>query len=985
MAGLSVGELFASLKLDTRGFEQGLASAKVGLQGVDAQVGKTGGFFKGLGDTLSKTAATAMRATAVGVAGLGAGLLGTSVAGFKMNATLDTVRAQMEAFTGSQERAAEVMKFVQQEAAATAFDVGEMGKATASLIPASKASGVAIQDLVKQAEILSAVNPEEGLEGAAFALREALSGDFTSVIERFNIPRQRLNELKEQGVPAMEAISTALKEMGIDFSIVEKQAATLPGQWDLLTGTFSQLAGTVTKPVFDVVAGHLTTLNARLAENMPQIEAVAAAIGGRLVDGFTFLGNAGKVAIGFFQDVGSTIRNLLDSTLVPGVSILDGFRVAFSKIFSGDLSEGFSLLMESIGAFGGQLGEKLSILGQMFVDWIGPKIPPMLVELGRLLGAVATWVVTTALPAIVERLGKWAAAFIDWVGPQIPKLIDELQKLLERAGSWLADTALPAIAGNLAKWGLALIEWVVPRIPGLLVELGKLLADMLGWIVGTALPGIIKQLGEWGWAFLNWIGDIVLPQLPGKLNEIKDSLATWFTGTAIPRVKELVGDLAQGIIDRFNDSKQSVIDTLKSPFEWIRDNVGSILETAVKNALRKLDSAGRGIGEFVAGAGRALNSIFDALDLGHPFSEANPWQGIPGLATGGSVVEGGLTKVGEKGTELLWLPPGAKVIPHDPTEKILAGVDSGPMHAVGGPVDVGKNILAGVKSVAAGAFDTITDWMQKGASWVVNQAFDAFGVGLDLPGLMSSLGGAVFSKIKSAAIEMIHTVLEGLAAGGDWVKPLLSYIVTQEYGPASGALGYNFHTGIDLAGPPGSMVRAAKGGRVASAGWNDGYGNAVILEHANNLRTLYGHMRSIMVSLGEMVRSGQPLGPQGSTGNSTGAHLHFETMQNGIRVNPRNFIPALASGGVFNSPTLALLAETARAQPEIVTPERLMRQIVREELGGLFGPAGIAHAGNEQPIHVHVTSVLDGRKVGESVAPVVIGRFNSGMRRRGLG
>jgi len=95
-----------------------------------------------------------------------------------------------------------------------------------------------------------------------------------------------------------------------------------------------------------------------------------------------------------------------------------------------------------------------------------------------------------------------------------------------------------------------------------------------------------------------------------------------------------------------------------------------------------------------------------------------------------------------------------------------------------------------------------------------------------------------------------------------------------------------FHKGVDLAAPAGTPVVAALPGRVISAGYESGYGNTVLVEHDGGLRTRYGHLASINVKAGDRVTSDDALGKVGSTGRSTGAHLHFEVIRNGKQVDP---------------------------------------------------------------------------------------------------
>lgn len=100
-------------------------------------------------------------------------------------------------------------------------------------------------------------------------------------------------------------------------------------------------------------------------------------------------------------------------------------------------------------------------------------------------------------------------------------------------------------------------------------------------------------------------------------------------------------------------------------------------------------------------------------------------------------------------------------------------------------------------------------------------------------------------------------------------------------------LGYErFHAGVDLGASWGSPIVAAADGRVLSAGWRGGYGRAVEIVHVSGIETLYGHMSRIAAAPGELVRQGEVIGYVGSSGLSTGPHVHFEVLKNGRAVNP---------------------------------------------------------------------------------------------------
>lgn len=152
----------------------------------------------------------------------------------------------------------------------------------------------------------------------------------------------------------------------------------------------------------------------------------------------------------------------------------------------------------------------------------------------------------------------------------------------------------------------------------------------------------------------------------------------------------------------------------------------------------------------------------------------------------------------------------------------------------------------------------------------------------------------------SASTPSTTPVTSAPASGGMFQRPA-SGRLTQGWGPASGAYGYTFHNGLDIAAAVGTPIYAAQTGTVTTAGWGGAYGNHVIITHVLNGQvwtTVYAHLSSVSVSAGQRVSQGQNIGGMGSTGNSSGSHLHFEIHRGGYSyssssagntVNPASF------------------------------------------------------------------------------------------------
>ena len=124
-----------------------------------------------------------------------------------------------------------------------------------------------------------------------------------------------------------------------------------------------------------------------------------------------------------------------------------------------------------------------------------------------------------------------------------------------------------------------------------------------------------------------------------------------------------------------------------------------------------------------------------------------------------------------------------------------------------------------------------------------------------------------------------------------WMLPLTDYTFSSPYGVQYGKM----HGGIDLAAPEGTPYRAIHAGKVTKAGWYGGYGNVVIVQHADGTEAIYGHSAKLLVKEGQQIKAGDEIGLVGSTGHAYGTQLHLELHVNGGPIDP---IPWLRDKGV---------------------------------------------------------------------------------------
>lgn len=135
-------------------------------------------------------------------------------------------------------------------------------------------------------------------------------------------------------------------------------------------------------------------------------------------------------------------------------------------------------------------------------------------------------------------------------------------------------------------------------------------------------------------------------------------------------------------------------------------------------------------------------------------------------------------------------------------------------------------------------------------------------------------------------IEVVGTKVISSRGTGEFVWPTVGGYVSSGMGQRWG----DIHRGIDIARPSNYNILASDNGVVVAAGVSGTYGNRIVINHKNGYTTLYGHLSSIKVSVGQVVEKGSVIGIMGSTGNSTGTHLHFEVEKNGELVNPLSYV-----------------------------------------------------------------------------------------------
>ncbi|MDR6794740.1 hypothetical protein J2X12_004112 [Pseudarthrobacter oxydans] len=622
------------------------------------------------GRALASMGAMAGRAAAgLTVAGAAAGAAG-GVVGLKFNSAVEQAETKLNAFMKDGKLVAETLAWVKKEAAATQFSFTDMADAAANLTPVAKTSGKSLKDLVRQAEILAAINPAEGLTGATFSLREALSGDWVSIVDRFNLPRQRINELKEQGVPAMEIISRTLQEMGIDYSLVSEQGKTAAARFDQIKDKLTMMAGAASKPLFDKLSESLNGLN----------EVDFTEFGNRLADAVQWSLDAGKNIQGAFElfRTGDFKRGLFAGGIEEDSKVLDvilNIREAFQKAWD--------VLSPAIADLTKSFREKLLPALQDLWKELGPIVGQGLKDLAVIVGVnvvAALWLAAKALDAFITgwsgffkfiaegiRLGKEVVDNIvnAWNGLMdffqgLPGFFDRLwselvagvQNAVNSVGAWFAE-----LPGKIA-YGLGLAAgWLVAFVT---VDIPNFINSAINWF--HQLPGqVAAAVSAMYGAARDWFVR-TSQELPRLASEAVNAVANWFRN-----LPGYIAGAAAGIwgaaVGAFNGFKDNLI-------RWAADTVNGV------------------IGQFTQLPGRISSSVQGALnsaqsnvngffgDLGNKLSAG--FAAGSKRAIGTSYAPGGLTLVGENGPELVNLPQGSQVTQAYRTRNELASGGSGP-------------------------------------------------------------------------------------------------------------------------------------------------------------------------------------------------------------------------------------------------------------------------------------------------------------------
>lgn len=599
----TLAKLLVALGIDARDYERGLDEAESRTESFTSKLtsgfSKIGGFMGG--------------AMLSGVTALGGGIAALGGSGLMLNNSLEQTTAKLNAFTKDGAKSAQILEMIRERAAKTPFEFDEMASSASALLPVSKMSGIALDQLMEKAEILAASNPMEGLEGAAFSLKEAASGDFTSIIERFNLSRSTLNRLKEEGVPALDAIQIAMQEMGLDTDLVTSLAETAGGRWSTFKDTIQGVASTITKPIFDKISSGLADVNKLFEANKPQLEAFGNILAGKVSTAIDWLANTAipKLVDGWssLQTSIETIKTDFDNFVAASQPIIDIISANLEPIIVGLAAILIAVLVPALYASATAIGANMIAAAPVIA---------ILLAIGA--GAALLYKAWTEnwggiqekTQAVIDFVTPYFNQLVEWFQTNIPIAIKALSDFwtntlvpaLQTAWNFFQTKILPVlrivvsdgleVMQNVVRllgeiWTNILVpalqlayKWFNDNIKPILVEVGEYLSGPMSEAgsgaakvfdsISNAVKGVFEWLGKGLSKLHDWIGTLDNFHIPSILeqrspSELEQSIldvgeAIQNTTKSVPALSNALNDIVNPLRTATNTMSTSLADTM---------------------------------------------------------------------------------------------------------------------------------------------------------------------------------------------------------------------------------------------------------------------------------------------------------------------------------------------------------------------------------------------------------------------------------------
>lgn len=473
--------------------DQGVQDATQGLGKLSKQSGR---FSTAIGKS--------MKVAGMAIAGVAAGVGAAAVVGFQLAKAAAEDEAAATKLAGALKRSAGATagqvaateKLIGQMALATGVADDELRPAMESLVRGSGDIATASKDLGLALDIAAGSGKDVG--SVADALSQAYGGNLR----------------------ALGALDPQVRKM-------VKEGASLDEVMGQLASTFGGAAAEGA----NTTEGKMRRLGIAFDEAKESVGAKLLPVLTKLVDWF----------MGSVMPTVERVMRVFDRRGLAGVwdLVTRTARDAFPKLLT---------LLADVGR---RLLDQLAAWGQAFVDWIGPRIGPMLQKLGELVGKAANWLLDEGLPLLVDKLIQLGDALVRWIGPQIPPMLKELAKLVVAINRWIITEAYPKVVAQAARLAGALLGWLVDLLPQAVRGLAGFVSELAGKLPGLFMD-LLATMGRLG-------ADLGAGLINGVVGALKN-LGNFSLDVGRSFANAIIGFVNDQVIDRINSLLEFTID-----------------------------------------------------------------------------------------------------------------------------------------------------------------------------------------------------------------------------------------------------------------------------------------------------------------------------------------------------------------------------------------------------------------------------------------
>ncbi|MBM0064785.1 peptidoglycan DD-metalloendopeptidase family protein [Alkalicoccobacillus gibsonii] len=630
----------------------------------------------------------------------------------------------------------------------------------------------------------------------------------------------------------------------------------------------------------------------------------------------TIFSGAFSLVLSIAKSIWGNIQGVIDG----GLKIIMGLAQVFSGLFTGN----FSKMWE---------GVKTLFSGAVQFVWNFVQ----LTFFGKLLGGVKVFIKSFAgfISSMWTGIKNTFSTVVKWVVDFVKNRFTSMQTTLSNI-----TTGISNFFSSSWNWiwnGIIMpvVRSIVDFVRGRFSTMRDTVRNILTTIRDTAKNMFDKVKSN----IINPVRDAV-SNIRTKFTEMKDKVTGIFTD-----VKNNVSGYVTDMVDTVKEMPQKMSDGLKSTAGKVGDGLKAV-------ANKMTEQLGKGVNGVIGG----VNWVLEKVGVSTTIKE---WA-VPQYAHGTDGHKGGLAVVGDgkgsnAGQELIETPNGRRYL--SPANDTLVDLPKGthvwsatetremmdtPHYAWGTIKNFGKSAWGATKNVGSKIKDSALDvWDYiSNPGKLFNKALDMLGVKApSMGGSLKELGVGAYNKAKSSLKDFVINKVNGFFEGGEggagqkgkgWGSP---FYLSSRFNPArrhpiTGRV--QPHNGDDWAAPMGTPFFAQAAGKVSYSGWGNGYGNLIKIQSGAYERR-YAHNQRNLVKAGQTVKAGQRIGLTGSTGDSTGPHVHYEVRRNGIAINPRG----LATGGLVNKRGFYELADGG--YPEFVIPTDPARRTDAQKLLAIAG------------------------------------------------